>query len=184
MGLQADRVNRVLDKKLLPRAAADEFVPNRIVAIVVGIEDYRSRPKGEQVAKVHFARNDAQGFAAVLQSIYPNHKVDLRLMLDSDATISELDYVLKQTIDALEVTDLFVFYYAGHGFHGEGGNRVTGWDSTSFNIGGSTRQSVQFSSHRGPALRGGRWPFSEATAKEESERNGGTRSFSLDWTRL
>jgi uncharacterized caspase-like protein len=49
-----------------------------------------------------------------------------------------LDYTLKQTIESLTADDLFAFYYAGHGFHGAGGNRITAWDSRPFNIEGST----------------------------------------------
>jgi hypothetical protein len=41
-------------------------------------------------------------------------------------------------IKSLAPDDLFIFYYAGHGFHGAGGNRITAWDSNSLNIEGTT----------------------------------------------
>jgi hypothetical protein len=37
-------------------------------------------------------------------------------------------------IQSLESEDLFIFYYAGHGFHGVGGNRITAWDTHPFNV--------------------------------------------------
>jgi hypothetical protein len=48
------------------------------------------------------------------------------------------DYTLLQAIGSLEADDLFIFYYAGHGFHGPGGNRITAWDTHPFHIEGTT----------------------------------------------
>lgn len=111
----------------------------KVYAVVVGIENYQIDEKGKPaLPKVDFAREDAEGFALALKSIYPEDKLDVSLLIDSQATASSLDYVLKQTIEALAEDDLFIFYYAGHGFHGTGGNRVTAWDSRPFNIEGST----------------------------------------------
>jgi uncharacterized caspase-like protein len=110
----------------------------RVVAIVVGIEEYQATSSGPALPKVDFARNDAEGFVRALESIYPSDRLDIQKLIDSDATMSSLDYALKQTIEGLTADDLFVFYYAGHGFHGADGNRITTWDSRPFNIEGST----------------------------------------------
>lgn len=59
-------------------------------------------------------------------------------MLDSEATCASLKYDLASAIKSLAPDDLFIFYYAGHGFHGAGGNRITAWDSNSFNVEGTT----------------------------------------------
>jgi hypothetical protein len=125
-------------KKVTVAASAQEF-DGQVFAVVVGIENYQEDEKGKPaLPKVDFARQDAEGFAQALKSIYPEDKLDISLLIDSQATSSSLDYVLKQTIEALSENDLFIFYYAGHGFHGAGGNRVTAWDSRPFNIEGST----------------------------------------------
>jgi len=127
-----------MPKKLLPVTPPELEYPDRVVAIVVGIEDYQDTPSGPALPKVDFARNDAAGFARALKSIYPSDSLDLQEFTDSQATASSLDYALKQTIESLGPDDLFVFYYAGHGFHGVAGNRITAWDSRPFNIEGST----------------------------------------------
>jgi Caspase domain len=125
-------------KKVAVAASAQEF-DGQVFAVIVGIENYQEDEKGKPaLPKVDFARQDAEGFAQALKSIYPEDKLDISLLIDSQATSSSLDYVLKQTIEALSENDLFIFYYAGHGFHGAGGNRVTAWDSRPFNIEGST----------------------------------------------
>jgi hypothetical protein len=126
------------EKTSLPAPPPEDGAPRRIVALVVGIEVYQDMPNGPVLPKVDFARNDAEAFAKALQSMYPPDRLDLQLLVDSQATASTLDYTLKQTIESLTADDLFVFYYAGHGFHGAGGNRVTAWDSRPFNIEGST----------------------------------------------
>lgn len=112
-------------KKSTVPAERPEF-DGQVLAVVVGIENYQEDEKGRPVLpKVDFARRDADGFAQALKSIYPNDKLDIQLLIDSQPTSASLDYVLKQTIKALSENDLFIFYYAGHGFHGAGGNRVT-----------------------------------------------------------
>jgi hypothetical protein len=121
-----------------PAEPTEDGAPGRVVAIVVGIEEYQDAANGPALPKVDFARNDAEAFAKALQSIYPPDRLDLQQLIDSQATASALDYTLKQAIESLTADDLFVFYYAGHGFHGAGGNRITAWDSRPFNIEGST----------------------------------------------
>jgi uncharacterized caspase-like protein len=128
----------MLKNTLHPRNLPHHAEFRRVVAVVVGIEDYQNTGNAPALPKVDFARNDAEGFAKALQSIYPADQLDLQLLIDSLATNSTLDYTLKQTIESLTPNDLFVFYYAGHGFHGAGGNRITAWDSRPFNIEGST----------------------------------------------
>ncbi len=126
-------------KKISPVAPEPVALPasGRVFAIVIGLEDYRPGGK-DPLKKVDYARNDAQGFADALAAIFPPEQLDARFLLDADATVNSIDYELHSTIGALEEEDLFVFYYAGHGFHGAGGNRLTGWDTNSQFIDGST----------------------------------------------
>ncbi|MFM0042160.1 caspase family protein [Paraburkholderia sediminicola] len=101
-------------------------------ALVVGIEEYQSREK-DTLTKVDYAREDAKAFLEALQAIY-GERLDFELIVDNNATQSTIKYRLLNFIQSLEADDLFVFYYAGHGFHGEGGNRITAWDTHPFHI--------------------------------------------------
>jgi uncharacterized caspase-like protein len=109
----------------------------RVVVVIVGLETYQSRPAGG-LSPVHYARRDAESFAEALREIYPEDRLDVQLLVDNDATRGNIEYALHQAITALGEDDLFVFYYAGHGFHGAGGNRITAWDSHAHNPEGTT----------------------------------------------
>jgi hypothetical protein len=91
----------------------------RVVAYVVGIENY-SKLGG--IKAVDYARRDAEAFADVLENVFPGKAIELESRLNEDATLSNLSYDLPQTIAGLREDDVFLFYYAGHGFFGEGGN--------------------------------------------------------------
>ncbi|TPG52572.1 caspase family protein [Sphingomonas glacialis] len=121
--------------KLKPAPAEVIALPEtgRVYAVVVGVEEYRTEGKSP-LRKVDYARNDAEGFARVLEQIFPSDRLDVRLLIDNDATISTISYELRGAIEMLEEDDLLVFYYAGHGFHGAGGNRITGWDTNAHHI--------------------------------------------------
>lgn len=103
-----------------------------VKALVVGIENYQSKATGG-LPKVDYARRDAEGFLDALRSIYGDRLVH-ELLLDDAASSGNLRYALKGFIQSLEEDDLFIFYYAGHGFHGQGGNRITAWDSHAHSI--------------------------------------------------
>jgi caspase domain-containing protein len=120
-------------------AAAVSTLPEngRVIAVVVGLEQYQRRATGG-LPEVDYARRDAEAFATVLRELYPRDRLDLEIMVDNDATRGNIEYHLRQAIEALTENDLFVFYYAGHGFHGAGGNRITAWDSHAHNIEGTT----------------------------------------------
>ncbi len=111
----------------------------RVYAVVVGIEDYRTTGT-DPLKKVDYARNDARGFTSALEAIFPTERLDIKTLIDNDATKSTIEYELRSVIGALEKDDLLVFYYAGHGFHGAGGNRITGWDTNAHHIDTTTVQ--------------------------------------------
>jgi hypothetical protein len=110
----------------------------RVAAVVVGIENYMAPKSGRGLPKVDYAINDATAFADALNAICPPGALELELLIDSEATVSRIGLVLKQAVESLAAGDAFVFYYAGHGFHGTGGNRITAWDSHPFHIEGTT----------------------------------------------
>lgn len=106
-----------------------EEAPTRVTAIVVAIENYR---RGE-LPSVAYAHADADAFADALRRIYPAEALHLEIIKDEDATLTalkDIDYTLKN----LEENELFIFYYAGHGFHGSGQNRLSAYDTNRFNI--------------------------------------------------
>ncbi len=107
-----------------------------VKALVVGIEDYQARATGA-LSKVDYARRDAEAFQEALRAMYDD-RLESELVVDNDATISNIKYQLHGFIQSLEEDDLFIFYYAGHGFHGQGGNRITAWDTHAHSIEGTT----------------------------------------------
>lgn len=110
----------------------------RVIAFVVGIENYQDRGGGYKVPKVDFAHNDAKEFAEAIKGIYPEDQLDIEVLLDNGATLSNLKYSLTQAIQSLEKDDLFIFYYAGHGYHDLQGNRITAWDTHPASLEGTT----------------------------------------------
>ncbi|MBY4804629.1 caspase family protein [Burkholderia cepacia] len=85
-----------------------------VKALVIGIEDYQIRP-AHSLPTVDYARDDAEGFMAALEAIYGDRLVGATLV-DNHATLGNLEYELQSAIRSLEADDLFIFYYAGHGF--------------------------------------------------------------------
>lgn len=107
----------------------------RVVAYVVGLENYG---KHTGIRPVEYARSDAEAFADVLATVFPGMAIEMELRVNEDATLAALRYDLPQTIAGLREDDLFLFYYAGHGFFGAGGNRLTAFDSNARNLDGTT----------------------------------------------
>src|SRR5260370_30822233 len=104
-------------------SSRDARAPSRGVAVVVGIETYRSIGM-DTVASVPYARADAEGFAATLREAYSDIEVDLQLLVNENASLTGLQDSIRCQIKALRDNDLFVFYYVGRGFHGKDGNRL------------------------------------------------------------
>jgi uncharacterized caspase-like protein len=51
-------------------------------------------------------------------------EIAINVIKDADASLTALEDELTYTIRNLADDDLFVVYYAGHGFHGAGANRL------------------------------------------------------------
>jgi hypothetical protein len=110
--------------------------PNgRVIAYVVGLENYVGTGK---IKPVDFAKRDAQAFAEALRIAFPGREIDVTTRIDDEATLSVLSNELPFAISGLQEDDLFVFYFAGHGLYGDGGNRLTAYDSYSVNLTGTT----------------------------------------------
>src|SRR5260370_39059506 len=86
---------------------------SRVVALVVGIETYRSTGI-DTLASVPYARADAEGFAATLREAYSDIEVDVQLLVNENASLIGLRDSIRGRIEALRDNDVFVFYYACH----------------------------------------------------------------------
>lgn len=115
---------------VLPEAA-------RVVAVIVALENYRPAD-ANQVEPVEFAKADAEGFKLAVETIFADHRPEVVVLADSDATHASVVNEIKSRAWGLAEDDLFIFYYAGHGFHDETGNRLTAWDTSVTNIAGTT----------------------------------------------
>lgn len=113
----------------------------RVVAVIVGLENYRKPKSGDALPSVAFAHADADAVSEAVQEIFkglPADNVEIGLMTDADASLAAVQDHLGYTIRNLSADDLFVFYYAGHGFHGAGGNRLSTYDTNRLNIADTT----------------------------------------------
>ncbi len=90
------------------------------------------------MAGVPYARADAEEFAASLRQAYSDIEVDVQLLVNENASLIGLRESIRDRVKALRENDLFVFYYAGHGFCGKDGNRLAAWDMSRLEIAGTT----------------------------------------------
>ncbi len=110
----------------------------RVTAIVIALEHYRTPSSGDPLPTVAFAHADADAFAGLLRDIFKEMRSDdviIRELKDEDASLAALRDELGYTIKNLAEDELFILYYAGHGFHGAGGNRLSAYDTNHFNVG-------------------------------------------------
>jgi hypothetical protein len=113
----------------------------RVVAVIVGLENYRKPKNGDGLPSVSYAHADAEAVSDVLQEIFKNlpaSDVEIELITDADASLVAVRDHLAYMIRNLSADDLFIFYYAGHGFHGAGGNRLSMYDTNRLNIADTT----------------------------------------------
>jgi hypothetical protein len=114
---------------------------SRVVAVVVALENYRKPSNGDALPSVAFAHADADGICSAVREMFqdmPASSVVIEAMKDADASLTAVNDHLAWTIRNLAEDDLFIFYYAGHGFHGAGGNRLSTYDTNRINIGDTT----------------------------------------------
>lgn len=118
---------------------AKTFKPKRVVVYAIGLEKYHSRSTG-QIPPVGYAVDDAIAFVAAMRDVWSGREVEFEEEIRTDAEASQTRIAddLGYTIRSLDADDLFVFYYAGHGFHGAGGNRITAADTNVLNLEGTT----------------------------------------------
>lgn len=120
------------EKSVVVSSGSSVLLPanGRVIAVVVGVENYQ---KG-RFSAVSYAEADANAFSDVLRDMYDEGAVDCELMLSAEATKQTLDYQISQAIQSTTAEDLFVFFYAGHGFFASGDNYLTAFDSATVNV--------------------------------------------------
>jgi len=110
------------------------FVPSKRWAIVVGANEYA------EMGRLSFAARDAQRFASKLQNQYRFEASTISLFTDlpnvgkpptSENVLGELDRVLADK--RLDQSDLFVFFFAGHGIGTPRGDFLLPTDATKAN---------------------------------------------------
>lgn len=121
------------------RGTGERF--KRVIAVIISLENYRKPSSGDPLPTVAYAHADADAFAAVLREIFKQMRpedVVIKVIKDGDASLTALRDELAYTIKNLAADDLFIFYYAGHGFHGAGGNRLSAYDTNRSNVEGTS----------------------------------------------
>ena len=108
----------------------------RVVALIVALEEYR--PGAQQVESVKYAHADAVAFQKAVETAFAAHCPEVSLLTNSGATYGDVINAVAERAHGLGPDDLFIFYYAGHGFHDDSGNRLTVWDTTLINVAGTT----------------------------------------------
>ncbi len=135
--------NRVSNRTEERDEAVDESARRftRVVTIIVALENYRRPSNGEALPSVAFAHADADAMGDTVREIFkdmPSDDVIVDIIKDGDASLIAIRDQLAYTIRNLSEDDLFIFYYAGHGFHGSGGNRLSTYDTNRTNVGGTS----------------------------------------------
>ncbi|RZK02510.1 MAG: hypothetical protein EOO46_18480 [Flavobacterium sp.] len=106
----------------------------KIQAVIVALENYRQK----EISPVLYATNDAKAFKSLLIDELGAKEENIRLWINEEATKTSMEDEVSYIIKNLQQDDLFIFYYAGHGFFSKDSNRLTVWDSNKFNLHGTT----------------------------------------------
>ena len=112
----------------------EKIIDNKTRAIIVAIENYRY----EKISKVKYALNDATAFKDLLISDFNVNPESIKMYLDKYASRTALDEELRYEIRNLQSDEKFIFYYVGHGFYGDGTNKLTAWDTSDTNFAETT----------------------------------------------
>ena len=122
------------------RSDAGNQVPyERVVVLAIGVEEYQNAPNRPPIKQVHFARADAEGFVQTIRDVYQGVAVvDAYPLVNGHASLNTIKADASYIISNLAPTDLFIFYYAGHGCQIEGSNRLLASDTNPSDLADST----------------------------------------------
>lgn len=121
------------------RPTGNSLPYDRVVVLAVAVEEYQNLPKRPAITRVAHAKADAEAFVRTVRQIYEGLvPIDELTLINSHATLTTIENQARYIITNLAPQDLFLFYYAGHGFQAEGSNRLTAYDSNPSNLAEST----------------------------------------------
>jgi uncharacterized caspase-like protein len=99
-------------------------------ALLLGVEHYQQ----DGLPAVQFAKADAYAIGDILIEQLNVPPGNIKLWTDEEVTQNRLKQELPYEIRGLQENDRYIFFYAGHGFHANGWNRITTWDTHPFNL--------------------------------------------------
>lgn len=103
-------------------------------AVLVAVEKYDQKT----ISGVPYAVADAEAMRDVLINKFLVPPENIHFWANEHATRSRFEEDLKYEITTLGPDDQFIFFYAGHGFHDNGFNRLTTWETRTVNTEGTT----------------------------------------------
>lgn len=112
----------------------NEFIDDTTRVIIVAIENYRY----DKISRVKYALNDANAFKDLLISDFKIKSENIITYFDKFASKTALEDELKYEIKNLNDDEKFIFYYVGHGFYGNGTNKLSVWDTSDTNFSETT----------------------------------------------
>jgi len=102
---------------------------SNIVAAILALEEYRYSGGDGGINNVDFAINDATQFKGVLLSTFQATEENIVEWHNERLVKVTIENDLPYLIRNLTEENVFILYYAGHGFFHNGYNRITAWDT-------------------------------------------------------
>lgn len=112
--------------------------PERVYAVIIGIESYSFSDPPYSLRGLKYAENDAREIRQCITETFNIEEANIRLLINSDATKRWMQNELPHFIKGLTKQDTFIFYYAGHGYHSDNGNRIATWETTADSLESTT----------------------------------------------
>lgn len=81
----------------------------KVYALIIGVNDYTWQ------TDLKYATNDALLFHSTLSTANPYMDIEYNVLLDTDASVSNITAHLLRYIEIIQDEDTFIFYYSGHG---------------------------------------------------------------------
>ena len=93
----------------LTQSIGDGDIYDNSWALIIGINDY------ENVPDLHYAVEDALAIKNMLINEFNFSRNNVRVLIDKEATQSNINREMSKLLKSADVNDRVVFYFAGHG---------------------------------------------------------------------
>ena len=93
----------------LTQSVGDRDIYDNSWALIIGINDY------ENVPDLHYAVEDALAIKNMLINEFYFSRNNVRVLIDKEATQSNINREMSKLLKSADVNDRVVFYFAGHG---------------------------------------------------------------------